>query len=68
MLADPTYAEANILAAQIALAQENYTAAQQALQRAVSNNFTVNDWPSFGLLRARVINALGDVSIIFHFR
>jgi tetratricopeptide repeat protein 21B len=57
---DPTYSDANILAAQIALAQENYSAAQQALQRAISNNFTVHDWPSFCLLRARVLNAVGE--------
>ncbi|KAL0481696.1 tetratricopeptide repeat protein [Acrasis kona] len=57
---DPTFAEANLLSAQISLAQENFSLAQSALQKAVSNNFSISEWPSYCLLKARVFNALGE--------
>ena len=55
---DPTFAEAHLLAAQIAYHQENYTQAQQALEQSMME-FEVRDWPQYNLLKARVSNAVG---------
>eukprot|EP01060_Flectonema_neradi_P035676 TRINITY_DN6631_c0_g1_i3.p1 TRINITY_DN6631_c0_g1~~TRINITY_DN6631_c0_g1_i3.p1 ORF type:complete len:1319 (+),score=237.31 TRINITY_DN6631_c0_g1_i3:49-3957(+) len=55
---DPTFAEAHLLAAQIAYHQENYNQAQQALEQSMTE-FEVRDWPQYNLLKARVANAVG---------
>eukprot|EP01063_Lacrimia_lanifica_P030925 TRINITY_DN5002_c0_g1_i1.p1 TRINITY_DN5002_c0_g1~~TRINITY_DN5002_c0_g1_i1.p1 ORF type:complete len:1347 (+),score=658.12 TRINITY_DN5002_c0_g1_i1:120-4160(+) len=57
IVADPTFAEAHLLAGQIAFYQENYIQAQQALEQA-SSEFEVRDWPQYNLLKARVANAM----------
>jgi len=58
---DQKIVEAHLLAAEIFYAQENYTEASNALERAISSNFLIRDWPSYHLLRARVSAATGDV-------
>eukprot|EP00668_Euglena_longa_P004314 GGOE01005062.1.p1 GENE.GGOE01005062.1~~GGOE01005062.1.p1 ORF type:complete len:1337 (-),score=400.50 GGOE01005062.1:270-3734(-) len=57
---DPTFAEAHLLAAQIFYHQENYVAASQSLEQALSLDFEVRDWPKYNLLKARVYLAQGD--------
>eukprot|EP01012_Entosiphon_sulcatum_P028886 TRINITY_DN3505_c0_g1_i1.p1 TRINITY_DN3505_c0_g1~~TRINITY_DN3505_c0_g1_i1.p1 ORF type:complete len:1334 (+),score=365.73 TRINITY_DN3505_c0_g1_i1:81-4082(+) len=57
---DPTFAEAHLLAAQIAFHLENYMGATQSLEQALSLDFEVRDWPQYNLLKARVYSATGD--------
>jgi tetratricopeptide repeat protein 21B len=57
---DQKLVKAHIIAAEISYSQENYTEASNALERAISSNFQIRDWPIFNLLRARVSAATGD--------
>eukprot|EP00670_Eutreptiella_braarudii_P008758 CAMPEP_0174315836 /NCGR_PEP_ID=MMETSP0810-20121108/6540_1 /TAXON_ID=73025 ORGANISM="Eutreptiella gymnastica-like, Strain CCMP1594" /NCGR_SAMPLE_ID=MMETSP0810 /ASSEMBLY_ACC=CAM_ASM_000659 /LENGTH=1295 /DNA_ID=CAMNT_0015425331 /DNA_START=10 /DNA_END=3898 /DNA_ORIENTATION=- len=58
---DPTFAEAHLVAAQIAYQQDNFAAASQSLQQALSLDFEVRDWPQlYNLLKAHVYTSQGD--------
>ena len=56
--ADPSFAEAHLLAAQIAFYQENFQQTQQALRQATTE-FDVRNWPQYKLLQGKVASAIG---------
>src|SRR5690606_27019123 len=57
---NPEYAEAQLLSAQIAFEQENYTGCLYGLDRALSFNFEIRDWPEYNLLKAKVQSAKAE--------
>ena len=48
------------MAAQIAYRQDNFNAASQSLDQALSLDFEVRDWPQYNLLKANVYTSQGD--------
>ena len=55
LLSDPT--STNVRAQCL---QENYSAASQALEQALSLDFEIREWPQYNLLRSRVLTGQGD--------
>ena len=58
--ADPGYAAASLLHAQVLLRQEKYAAAHAVLEGALAHNFALKDAPVFQLVKARVLQTQGE--------
>ena len=58
---NPSNSDAHLVLAQISLHEENFGAAQQALEQAVAHNFEVRDNPLYHILKAKVLEATGDI-------
>ena len=58
--ADPGYAAASPLHAQVLLRQEKYAAAHAVLEGALAHNFALKDAPVFQLVKARVLQTQGE--------
>lgn len=59
---NPANSEAHLVLAQINLHEESFSAAQQALEQAVAHDFEVRDIPLFHILKAKVLEATGDLT------
>jgi len=59
--ADPTFASASLLQAQILLRQERFQQAHSVLEQALSHNFAVRESPLFHLCKAKVLQTQGDL-------
>jgi len=57
---DPTLSEVHILLAQVHLAGQQYRAAEQALEQALSFAFEVREWPQYSIVRAHVLLERGE--------
>ena len=55
------FSEANVLLAQICLADEDYVEAQQALDGALAHNFSVRESPLYALVKSRTLESNGDL-------
>jgi tetratricopeptide repeat protein 21B len=58
----PTYSDAHLIMAQIAIFQENFRGASNSLEQALAHDFKVRDSPLFYLIKAKVLDGTGDVS------
>ena len=58
---NPTYSDAHLTMAQIAIFQDNFRAASNSLEQAMAHDFRVRDSPLFILIKARVLDGTGDV-------
>ena len=59
---DPNYSEANVLLAQIYLAEHQYKDAMAALEQALAHNFEIRNSPLYSIVKAKVLEASGELA------
>ena len=58
---NPSYSEANVILAQVFLAQDQYQDALGALDQALAHNFEISDTPLYAIIKAKVLESAGEV-------